>query len=135
MQEAQTVSGKIKSVSAGAAPAASASEQVVKAGQKEFSATDARGRLIVLRKPTTWEKFELAKMLGADSINPGWMFQVQMLQHVKQIGDDTDVFFKTERELKAIVDTLGDDGMETVEALYIEHYMPKPEDTKAAVKK
>jgi hypothetical protein len=129
------VTAKIKSVSGGAAPAAPASEQVVRSGQKEFSATDAAGRVITLRKPSTWEKFELPRILGAESVNPGWQFQALMLLHVKRIGEDTDVFFRTEREMRAIVDTLGDEGMETVEQLFIENFMPKAEDTAAAVKK
>lgn len=127
------MAGKLKSVSAGAPPAP-ASEQVVKSSQQEFSTVDAQGRLIVLRKPSTWEKFELPRLLGADSINPGWMFQAQMIQHVKRIGDDDDVFFRSERELKAIVETLGDDGIEAVEALFINHFMPKAGDV-AEIKK
>jgi hypothetical protein len=123
---------KVKSVKSGAA---SPSGQVIASQQQEFSATDAKGRLIVLRRPSTWEKFQLPRVLGADSLNPGWMFQAQMIQHVKQIGDDTDVFFRSERDIKAIVETLGDDGLETVEQLFIEHFMPKAEDRNAAAKK
>jgi murein endopeptidase len=126
---------KLKAVSAGAAPAASTAEQVLRSSKQEFSDTDALGRLIKLRKPSTWERFELPRILGGDSINPGWQFQAQMLLHVKQIGEDTDVFFRNEREMKAIVEQLGDEGMETVEMLFIEHFMPKAEETAAEIKK
>lgn len=124
---------KVKRVSAGQAPA-SASEQAVKAGRPEFSATDALGRLIVLRKPTTWEKFNLPRILGAESLNPGWTFQAQMILHVKQIGDDADVFFTSERELKGIVEALGDEVMEAVEQLFINHFMKSGEAAKDEIK-
>lgn len=126
---------KIKTVSGGAAPAASASEQVIRAAQKEFSAKDASGRTIMLRKPSTWEKFELPRILGGDSINPGWQFQALMLLHVKQIGEDTDVFFRSEREMKAIVNTLGDEGMKVVEDLYIANFMTAGASAKEEIKK
>jgi len=58
-----------------------------------------------------------------------------MIQHVKQIGEDTDVFFTNDRELKAIVDSLGEEGMETVEELYVTHFMKTGEDTRAEIKK
>lgn len=126
------MTARIKSVSGGNVPSASA--EAIKLGRPEFSGYDANGRLIVLRKPTTWQKFELPRILGAASINPGWMFQAQMMLHVKQIGDDADIFFTTERELKNIVETLGDDGMDTVEELFMEHYMKTGEDAKAEIK-
>jgi hypothetical protein len=126
------MSAKIKT--AGPSKAPSPSEQAVRAGRPEFSDTDALGRLIVLRKPTTWEKFELPRILGASSINPGWIFQAQMILHVKRIGEDTDVFFTTERELKAIVESLGDEGMETVEKLFIENFMQTGEAAKDEIK-
>jgi len=128
------VSAKIKAASGGAL-APTAAEQAVKAGRPEFSAVDATGRVITLRKPTTWEKFELPRRLGGDSVNPGWLFQARMIQHVKQIGEDTDVFFTNDRELKAIVDSLGEEGMETVEELYVTHFMKTGEDTRAEIKK
>ena len=129
------MTAKIKRVSGGAAPAASASDQILKGSQKAISDTDSLGRTIVLRKPTTWEKFELPRVLGEDSINPGWQFQALMILHVKQIGDDTDVFFRSERELKAIVNQLGDEGMATVERLYIDHFMKNSSETVGDIKK
>lgn len=126
----------VKLKSAGATASPTPSEHVVKSSLKEFSACDANGRLIVLRKPSTWEQFKLAGIMSPkDALNQALIFQWSMMQHVKQIGDDTDVFFTNERELKAIVDSLGDEGMETVQRIFMDHFLPNVEDRRENSKK
>lgn len=119
------MSSKIKNLQSGEVKAVTPTEQIALSSAKETTGVDSRGRTIILRKPSTWQKFELPRILGADSINPGWQFQALMLLHVVRIDDDDDVFFTTIREMKGVVDKLGDEGMEEVERLYIEHFMPK----------
>lgn len=94
------------------------------ASKNTFQDTDAKGRIIVLRKPTCLQKFELTKILGEDSMNQLWHLQCMMLLHVVSIDGDP-AFFGKESELKALVNTLDDDGMATVEKLFQEHFMPK----------
>lgn len=127
------MSTKIKSVSGGAAKP---SEQIVSSAQKEVFAFDSLGRKIVMRKPSAWERFNLPSRMPAQlALNPYTVMQWQMMQHIAQIGDDNDVFFSNERELKAIVDSLGDEGLETVELLFMENFMPNMAEVSEAVKK
>ena len=116
------MTAKIKSAGRGQAP--SATEQAIKSGRKEASATDSLGRLIVLRQPTIWEAFQLSKIIGADATNAAYSFEVRMLQHIKVLGDDDDVFFTNERQMKALVESLGYEGYNAAQKLYMEEFLP-----------
>lgn len=105
------------------------------ASKNTVSAPDARGREIVMRKPTCLQKFELAKILGHDALNTAWYMQCMMLLHISSIDGDP-AFFGKESELKALVQTLDDDGIETATKLYMDNFSPKPfEEVKGEIKK
>ena len=127
----------IKSVSGGTVSDRSApSDQIIKSSKKEFSAVDALGRTITLRKPSAWEQFKLAGYMSAkDAMNQALAFQWAMMQYVVRIGEDTDVFFTNERELKAVIDTLGEEGMETVQSIFMDNFIPTAGEGKAELKK
>lgn len=123
-----------KLIKAGPGKAPTPSEMAVASGRKEVEGVDARGRRIVLRQPTIWEAFQLSKILGADAMNPAYAFDARMLQHVKVLGEDDDVFFRNEKEMKALVESLDYDGYETVQSLFIEHFMKAGKDAKDEIK-
>ena len=127
----------IKSVSAGAVSDRIApSEQIVKSSKKEFTGVDALGRTITLRKPSAWEQFKLAGYMSAkDAMNQALAFQWAMMQYVVRIGEDFDVFFTNERELKAIIDTLGEEGMEAVQSIFMDNFIPTAEEGNSELKK
>jgi hypothetical protein len=111
---------KVTSVKGGDnTPAAPEATKVV----TEITEVDAQGRAITLRKPSCFQKFDLARILGADSMNQAYYLQCMMLLHVVQIDED-ECFFGTASEMKALIQQLDDDGISKVTEMFQTHFMP-----------
>lgn len=105
-----TESGVATVPAAVAAPAPTASEQLIKQAKAEATVVDAKGRAITLRKPGVLAQFRLVEMLGATASNQAYMGMVLPLTFVGSIDGDP-VAIGTKRELEALIQRLDEDGV------------------------
>ncbi|WP_458763567.1 hypothetical protein [Cupriavidus basilensis] len=90
------------------------SEQIVKEAAKEISATDARGRVIILRKPGPLNKLRFFEAMGESSSNPLWAGVVVQLMYVASIDGDAVLTPSTKREIEALYQRLDEDGLDAI---------------------
>lgn len=97
--------------------------QVVKEAKREATITDARGRSIKLVRPGPLAQFKLVKLVGGETaLNQVYMGMVMPLIFVQLIDGDVAPMPQTERELEALIERLGEDGIEAVMKGVVEHF-------------
>lgn len=91
------------------------SEQLVKEAKREATVTDARGRKIRLVRPGPLAQFNLVKLVGgAAASNQVYMGMILPLIFVQGIDEVLVSMPQTERELEALIERLGEDGITAV---------------------
>lgn len=109
--------------------------QVINKAMAPTQVEDSLGRTIKLRKPGVLAQFRLIEMLGGHaSTNDVYMGMVAPLMYISAIDDDDAIVIGTKTELEALIQRLGEEGiqavMEKVKAVY-----GVQEDPKAAADK
>jgi hypothetical protein len=117
-----------------AAPAPTASQQLIDQAKAQVVVTDAKGRAIVLRKPGVLAQYRLVEMLGASASNQAYMGMVLPLTFVESIDGDP-VVIGTKRELEALIQRLDEQAIFVVATGVQKNFGdPDPDADKAALK-
>jgi hypothetical protein len=117
--------------------AATPSEEVVRAATEEFSVTDARGRVITLKKPGVLAQYRLVEAMGSEAArNEVYMGMVLPIIFVTSI-DGLHVPSPTNKaQIEGLIVRLDDDGIAAVAAGVQEHFGAQdPEADREALKK
>jgi hypothetical protein len=86
-------------------------------GAETVTVTDTRGRKIKLRRLTPLLRTRLFKVIGpVNTQNPGVVGYYQMVVSVVGIDDEEIPFPTKETQIEAMLDRLGEDGMDAVSA-------------------
>jgi len=100
----------------------------------DVQVTDARGRVLTLRKPNVLAQYQLVRMLGADaSSNQTYLSMVMPLLYLQAIDGEA-VNFANQRELDAAIQRLDEEGLEAL-AKGIQENFTRQEDARDAIKK
>jgi hypothetical protein len=113
------------------------SAQLVQAAAKQVVISDAKGRSITLSRPGVLAQFRLIESVGPETAkNEVYMGMVLPLIFVTDI-DGEPVFQPANKlQLEALIQRLGDEGVEAVHKGVAEHFGARdPEADKAALKK
>lgn len=91
------------------------SQEIINDANKEISVDDARGRKIVLKKPSFRSQFKLTEVLGADlSKNEALRGMYFPLYYVHSIDGDSNIFLNSKLDLDALIDRLEEEGYSAV---------------------
>lgn len=112
------------------------SEEIVTAAVTEATITDARGRVIKLKKPGILSQFRMVEALGDTAKNAVYMAMMMPLTFVTQIDDVAIYPAISKREYEALIENLGDEGVKAVMDGVEEYFGDKTEEQeKEQVKK
>jgi hypothetical protein len=105
-----------------AVPVDTPSTQIIKAANKTVTVTDARSRVLTVRRMTALAKMRLFAMAGPElSKNEQWVGLAALASSVTAIDGDP-VTANTVREVEFIVNRLDDEGLEAVAKVYQETF-------------
>lgn len=77
----------------------------------DITVTDARGRVLTLKKPNVLAQYQLVRMLGAEaSANQTYLGMVMPLLYLQAIDGET-AAFANQRELDGVIQRLDEDGL------------------------
>lgn len=112
------------------------SEQVVAQARAEVSTEDALGRKITLRKPGVLAQYRLIEAIGDSASNRVYLAMVMPLNYVASIDGDPVEIPTTKRQIEALIQRLGDEGVDSVIAGVNAHFgIVDPEDEQESLKK
>lgn len=112
------------------------SQQAVAKASATFQTTDARGRVITLRKPAVLTQFRLVEALGDTAKNETYVAMVMPIIFVSEIDGDTVLLPAKKSEIEALIQRLDEDGLNAVMTAVKEHFgTPDAEADKLAIKK
>ena len=101
----------------------SPSESVVKKASESIEVTDSLGRKIVVRRPLLSSQLDLMVVVGPDaSKNDMYMAMMNVLLHVVSIGGDPAPALVKKSDIDDFVNTLGNEGVETVTKAISDHF-------------
>lgn len=110
------------------------SQQLVDKAKAEVETTDARGRVMVLRKPGMLAQYRLVEMLGDSAANQTYMAMVLPLLYLASI-DGRPIVLSSKRELDALIAQLEEEGIEALmRAMEGNFGAPSPDEDKAKLK-
>lgn len=111
------------------------SAEVVAKATAEVTVTDARGRVITLKKPGVLAQFRLVEALGESAKNQVYMGMVMPLIYVAAIDGDPVFQPSKKSEVEALIQQLDEDGLTAVMAKAQEAFgKSDPETDRAALK-
>lgn len=84
--------------------------------------TDSLGRAITIKKPKPLDALDFKIALGSNHTNTLYLVEVSHLPYVCDIDGDPVSVPRTERELRALYQRLGDEGNEAAQKAVIEAY-------------
>lgn len=99
----------------------------------EITVTDARGRVLALKKPNVLAQFHLVEMLGATAENRVLLAMVTPLLYLQSI-DGEPANFANRREMDAVIQRLDEDGFRALNDGIAEHFSGSS-DERAVAKK
>jgi hypothetical protein len=107
----------------------------VHAKSADVQVTDARGRVLTLRKPNVLAQYRLVDMLGQKAENRVYLAMVLPMLYLYAIDGDV-ANFANQRELEAIIQKLDEEGLEALNDGIGEHFRSgKPEEEADRAKK
>lgn len=112
----------------------SPSEQLVKAAAAETKVTDALGREITIRKPNPLANLDFAKAAGSDQLNVLYLAEVAHLKFVAAIDGEAVITPRTEIQLRALYQRLGDEGNEAAQRAVAETFGATQQDKELEIK-
>lgn len=92
------------------------------AAKKDYTVTDALGRVIGIRKPKALDSLDFKMALGNNHANTVWLVSVSHLPYVYDIDGEPVITPRTESELRHLYKKLDDEGNEAVQKFVIEHF-------------
>lgn len=99
------------------------SQELIKAANAEYSVTDARGRVIVLRKPPFLAQYKQVEMVGGElAANRVYMSMILPTLYVISIDGDAVTQPKTKLQLDALISRLDEDGMNAAFECWSENF-------------
>ncbi len=102
--------------------------------KSEHQVTDAKGRVLTLRKPNVLAQYRLVKMLGDSARNAAYMAMVTPLTYLAAIDGEPVMPPSTERELDALIQRLDDEGvMAIMDGLSANFVVPTQVEQEAAL--
>lgn len=111
------------------------SEEVVQKALFECTVTDAKGRVITLKKPGVLAQFRLIEALGETAKNEVYMGMVLPLIFIAAIDGDAVLTPTRKSEVEALIQRLDEPGITAVVSGVQEHFgQSNPEADKAALK-
>jgi hypothetical protein len=98
--------------------------------------TDARGRRIKIRKIGPLDRLRLFKAIGpVGSAIPQYVGYATLAASVISIDGSIETLPRSEAQIEAMVERLGDDGLASVATAHAEHFVDGEDGDPAAVKK
>ena len=98
--------------------------------------TDARGRVLKLRKPGMLAQYRLVGMLGKAADSETYLNMCMPLIYLYAIDDDDSISVNTVREMEALIQRLGDEGVAALmKCVQMAWAAPTPGEDKSAIKK
>lgn len=119
-------------------PPQTPSQQAVSAASQTYAVVDSRARRITLKKPGVLQQFKLVEALGEVAENRVYMRMALPLLYVTDIDGEGVVTLMRKSEVEALIQRLGDEGLEAVMHGMEKHYggmESDPEADKAVLKK
>jgi hypothetical protein len=118
-------------------PAQTPSQQAVAAASQTHVEVDSRARRIALKKPGVLQQFKLVEALGEVAENRVYMRMVLPLLYVSDIDGEPVVTLMKKSEVEALIQRLGDEGIEAVMKGMEKHFgtVSDPEADKVTLKK
>lgn len=111
------------------------SAQVIAKATESTETTDARGRVITMRKPGVLAQYRLVEILGDTAKNEVYMGMVLPLMFVTAIDGEAVLPFARKSEVEALIQRLDEDGILAVADAVTKNYgKPDPEADRAALK-
>lgn len=112
------------------------SQEAVAKMSATVKVTDARGRVITLKKPGVLAQYRLVDTCGDSSRNDGYMAMVLPLIYVAEIEGDAVLPLGKRSEIDALIQRLDYDGIEAIMAGVRDNWgQSDPEADKAEIKK
>lgn len=112
------------------------SEEAIAKAVAEVAVTDARGRVLLLKKPGVLAQFRLVEALGETAKNETYVGMVLPVIFVSAIDGDPIMPMASKREIEALIQRLDDDGITAVGRAVQEHFgRQDPEAERSALKK
>lgn len=115
--------------------------QIVEAAQpqaaeapKDVTVTDARGRVIGIKKPPFLAQFRLTEGLGQTASNDAYMNMIAPVLYVASINGDPVSTPTTKLQVEAILQRLDEDGYSAVFKGMMEHFDATKSDQQEQVK-
>jgi hypothetical protein len=104
----------------------SPSQAMVNDANKAFSAKDARGRTIAVKKLKPWDRLKMLEVIGAgQSDNAMYVGYASLVFYVVKIDDEAIARPTSKLQVEALMQRLDDDGLDTVGSLVEEHFGEK----------
>jgi len=111
-------------------------KELIKRAEKTHEIIDDLGRIITLRKPGMLAQYRFVEMLGRSADSESFMNMTMPLRYVIGIDDDDKVACGTRRELDALIQRLGEEGVTAVMKGVNEQFAPaSAEEEKSELKK
>lgn len=99
------------------------SEAIVRRSTAPVEVTDVLGRKLKVRRIRALERYDISRILGADgATNPQVAGPAALAYSVIEIDDEAVATPKTEREFRALIMRLDDEGMEAVAQAHRDHF-------------
>jgi hypothetical protein len=111
------------------------SVQAVAKGAKTVTVTDPRGRRIVMKRPNVLAQYDLIEVLGDAANNQTYVGMVLPLLFVTEIDGEAESPLTSKLLVRALIQRLGEDGVNSVMKSMQEHFGADEEVTKEAIKK
>lgn len=90
-------------------------QQIIKQAAKPIQVTDARGRVIRLRKPGILAQFKLVEAVGGKAAsNEVYMSMVLPLTYIECIDEAVITLPEDKKDVDWLIELLGDDGISAV---------------------
>lgn len=111
------------------------SDEVVASAIKTIEVTDARGRVIKIKKPGPLAQYRLVEIMGDSAKNQTYMSMVLPLIYVVAIDDEQIPMPTKKMQVEALIQRLDEEGIEAVMTCVTENFgSVDPEKDKDAIK-
>ena len=110
--------------------------QAAPMGQQVVTVTDARGRVFSLKEPDVLAPYRIVQVVGGESAeNRVYMNMIMPLLYLSTIDGDAVFTPASKREVDALIQRLGHDGVRVLRAGVETHFNEGNEEAEATIKK
>lgn len=112
------------------------SEQAINETKNEyFSEVDSKGRKLTVREPGMLAQYRLVGMLGKAADSETYLNMCMPLIYLHSIDEDDNITVNTQREMEALIQRLGGEGIETLMKLVQENFSEASKQDASEIKK